>query len=208
MKGYLFDLDGTLIDSMDLHYQCWTEVLSTLGLRISKKEFMEKEGTNIYQLMRDITKIQDDALVVELVKRKDEIFREKYKFTPSPGVSIFLDCCLSHNIVTGIVTASSKDRLLRTLPDEFRDRFSVFVTSDDGGAGKPSPYPYRLGANKLGLHAEEIVVFENAPLGVQSAKAANMVCVGIGSTLSEQSLGDIDYFYDDFISLLNEWRFE
>lgn len=206
MRGYLFDLDGTLINSMDSHYDAWSVVLSTVRCAISKKEFMKLEGTNIYELMRKITKIDCDKTVAELVRAKDKIFVDNYMFALNPGVEEFINDCRINGIRLGIVTASSKVRLESTLPLEFRNNFTVIVTSDDGGPGKPDPYPYILGTNKLGASAEEVVVFENAPFGVQAAKAAQLMCVGIGTTLSREFLGSVDYYFKDFVELKQNWR--
>lgn len=201
MENYntiIFDLDGTLINSMDQHYFAWSEILKDEGIVISQIQFNKLEGMNIYELMKRLTKISDEKKIKLMVANKDKIFIENYVFKVNPGVEDLLERIKKLKIQCGIVTASSKFRIEQTIPLTFRNKFSVIITSDDKGPGKPDPWPYIQGLKKLGSNTEKTLVFENAPLGVKSAKAAGLTCIGIGTTVNRLSLKEADYFYSDF----------
>ena len=85
-KAVLFDLDGTLIDSMDLHYLCWCEVLAKHGKLIEKTDFLRLEGANIYELLSGLINCQDFSILKELIKIKDELFADRFGFNLYPGV--------------------------------------------------------------------------------------------------------------------------
>ncbi len=182
-RAVLFDLDGTLTDSMHLHYTCWEQLLTRYGVSLKKIDFFCLEGTNIYSLMSQLTKITDPELIEYLVREKDIIFHGKYKFNLFPGVVELMDYLQMIGLPFGLVTASSRKRLNNTMPKDFLDQFACIVTSDDLSVGKPSPEVYFEGARRLNIHPNHILAIENAPLGVKSAIAAGMRCLVVGNTL-------------------------
>jgi len=192
----LFDLDGTLIDSMTQHYKAWSEVLHRHGKQIGIEDFFALEGMNIYQLMTKITSITSPEIIKSLIREKDEIFIENFNFILYHGVLELVEKLKTKKYQLGIVTASSKYRFEKTIPDEFRSNFSAVVTSDDEGPGKPDPWPYLCGVRKINSVPKHTLVFENSPLGIASARAAKLTCVGIGSTITKDSLPMVDYYYD------------
>lgn len=202
----LFDLDGTLIDSMGIHYNAWLEVLHEVPATIAKQDFYLLEGTNIYELMGRLANISDKNAIHQLIDRKDQIFTKSYKFSLIDGVSEFIEKMSEKKVPMGIVTTSSMRRIEQTIPERFREQFSVIVTSDEGVPGKPHPRPYLAAAEKLAVSPEEIVVFENAPLGIQSAKSAGMRCIAVESTLDKSQLVGADYYIKNFRFFSDIWQ--
>jgi beta-phosphoglucomutase len=194
-RAILFDLDGTLTDSMHLHYSCWKEILDIHGVSLAKEDFFRLEGSNIYSLMSRLTQITDNESINSLIRAKDKIFSSKYKFNLYPGAIELLDYLQLAKLRLGLITASSRERLNSTMPPSFLEKFSCIVTSDDMAVGKPSPEVYMEGARRLDLHPDNITVIENAPLGVQSAVGAGMRCLVVGHTLPKSDFSEnIVYF--------------
>jgi beta-phosphoglucomutase-like phosphatase (HAD superfamily) len=82
--------------------------------------------------------------------------------------------------------------------------FETVVTAEDTARGKPDPEPYRLAAQRLGVAPSECLGVENAPLGVQSAKAAGMLCAALETTLPASRLGGADFVFHD-VEALSRW---
>jgi HAD superfamily hydrolase (TIGR01509 family) len=192
----LFDLDGTLIDSMTQHYKAWSEVLDRHGKQISIEDFFALEGMNIYQMMAKLTSITNPEIIKLIIREKDDLFIKNFDFILYHGALELIEKLKKKNYKMGIVTASSKYRFEKTIPEEFRNKFCAVVTSDDEGPGKPDPWPYLCGVSKINSIPKNTLVFENAPLGITSAKAAKLTCVGIGSTINRDSLPDVEYYYE------------
>ena len=201
-KAILFDLDGTLINSMEQHYLAWSYVLGDMNININSDEFYLQEGTNVYQLMSKYTSITDDLLLKDLVSKKDNIFLENYSFSLYPGVCELFERIKILNIQCGLVTASSSKRLFNSIPKYFLNNFKIFITSDDFGPGKPNPWPYRQGLLKIKEKASNTLVFENAKLGVQSARGANLTTIAIGNTSSRNSLRQANLYFNNFIDFI------
>jgi HAD superfamily hydrolase (TIGR01509 family) len=203
-KAVLFDLDGTLIKSMELHYHCWSQVLDEFGIRINRHNFLLSEGTNINRLMYEYTGLEDQHVIKNLIRSKDELFIKKFKFELYEGALEFLSLLNKMGKKLGLVTASSKLRLESTAPNWFIGFFDVIICSEDGGRGKPFPDPYLSASQKLRVDPDEILVIENAPLGIQASRAAKMDCIGISNTLPKELLGEANLHYSSFIEILEK----
>ena len=130
-----------------------------------------------------------------MIKIKDELFADRFGFNLYPGVQELKFHLIQSKIRLGIVTASSRERFNRTIPSVFSNDFECIVTGDDLPVGKPSPEVYLEGARRLGLASEEILVVENAPLGVKSALGAGMRCMVVGNTLPKSEFPEnVEYF--------------
>jgi beta-phosphoglucomutase len=197
-KGVLLDLDGTLIDSMPLHYRCWSETLERFGVSVDIEHFYASEGTKITDLMKKYTGIQEPSTIADLVREKDALFLERFSFSLYEGVREFLSECISLGVKLGLVTASSADRFNKSAPKSFREHFSVIITGDALPRGKPHPDPYLAGMRGLDLDPEHVLAVENAPLGITAAKAAGLQCVALAHTLGQPFLNEADYTYENF----------
>ncbi len=198
----LFDLDGTLIDSMNHHYGIWKDIVAEYGVFLDKREFFLDEGTNINKLMKKYIEIDDQQLIASLVQKKDQAYLESAEFCLMSGAKELLDWLESRGIPLGLVTAASRKRVSVSLPSNFLQRFGAVISGNDTTTGKPDPEPYLLGAQVLGVSTSNTIVFENAPLGVESGNRAGMITVGIGHTLDRNDLRKSYFYYRDFDDLL------
>ena len=203
-QAIFFDLDGTLIDSMEIHYFCWSKILKEYDISIKKDDFYLNEGRNIYSLMSSYSGLRDLDSIMTLIKKKDDLFNQLYRFELYTGVVDFFQYLMEFDLKLGLVTASSESRLKATIPAWFRNYFTVAVTSDDGGRGKPFSDPYEIAATKASVDSRRSLAIENAPLGVTSAKSAGMTTVALAHTLDKSILAEANYIYSSFVEFYEE----
>lgn len=206
-RAVLFDFDGTLARTLEDHFHAWQAALAHYGVQIGPEDYYPLEGTSVHELARGFARrvpaaMQDDEeLVSQLVTAKEAQYLAHHRFELYPGVEEFVEALRATGVRLGIVTAALHDRLVRSVPAEFLAKFDVIITSDQAPRGKPHPDPFLKGAELLGLRPEDCVVVENAPLGIRAAKAANIYCVGIASTMDRSLLSEADCVVHSFREL-------
>lgn len=205
-KAILFDLDGVLIDSIEQHIAAWQEVFQDYGVELPGLELRLSEGEKAELTARRLALKYgldlSDKQLEELVEKK----RNYYKRIATRGLRDIAGKvvaeCRKKGYITGIVTGSVRSNLEWTLSKAERDLFYEIITPPlDYNKGKPAPEPYLKAADKLGLEPRECLAIENAPLGIQSAKAAGMTCVAITTTLPRTELQGADYILSDLDGL-------
>lgn len=203
IKAILFDLDGTLVDTMTLHFAAWKKSIKQLyGINIKKEDFYRLEGIKLKKIAPTILKEYNfDTSTInykQLITLKEKFFLEKYKLKYYPYVLSTIKNIKLRKIKLGIVTSGLKKRLSKSLPREFLTNFDVIITGDDTKQGKPSKQPFYIAMKKLKLSPRECIIVENAPLGIKSAKKAKMFCFAITSTLQKRYLSEADIIVPNF----------
>ena len=203
IKGFLFDLDGTLIQSMYEHFIAWKKTFIKYGVEIHENDFYPLEGSKLSEIVKIISKKNriKKPNIKEIIKTKERYYNSSSNIIFYPGVENFIDSLIFKKIKKGIVTAGQKERVYNSLPINFLNKFDAVVTGNDTINGKPSPEPYLLGSRLLQLKKENCVVIENAPLGIKSAKAAGMFCIAISSTVEKSLLKEADILINNFNDL-------
>ncbi len=147
--------------------------------------------------------------VQEVVKKKENHYLKHHHFELYPGVLDLLRDLRMKKILTAVVTAALRNRLSGSVPVGFLESFDAVVTGDELKEGKPSPAPYLLAASKLNLTpAEECLVVENAPLGVESAKKAGIYCIALSTTMDPKYLHEADEILGSFQDLRKSPRIQ
>lgn len=200
IKGILFDFDGVVVKSMEQHFNAWQKAFAERGVHISPDEFFIMEGQGIDTISQKIGSDHSlSAADVQWVKERKVNFYnqfmtlEYYDYFPT-----LLKNLQHRDVPMGIVTGGTRERVGGIVEKHFQGVFSCVVTVDDVERGKPFPDPFLSGAEKLNLAPTECLVVENAPLGIQGAKAAGMTVIGITTTLATHYLNQADYILDDF----------
>jgi len=181
IKAVLFDMDGVLFDSMPNHAYSWNHAMTQFGLSITPEEAYMNEGRtgggtiNILAQRywhRDATEEEKQ----QIYAAKSELFNQLPEAKPMPGALEALQAVKEHGWKIVLVTGSGQKTLLDRLNQHYPGYFSseLMVTSFDVKQGKPAPEPYLMGLEKAGVRAEEALVVENAPLGVESAHKAGI----------------------------------
>ena len=179
--GYIFDCDGTIADNMPLHYRAWSMAMADFGGEYPEELFYAWGGRPTAVIVGLLNEKYGLALDVdETVQRK-----EKYYLTLIPEVvpvPEVLEIVKSmHGTVPLSVASGGHRELVEATLDVFgiRDLFQAIVCVEDYERGKPHPEPFLLAAKLMSVAPEDCVVFEDSPIGIEAAKAANMAWVHV-----------------------------
>jgi HAD superfamily hydrolase (TIGR01509 family) len=185
--GYLFDLDGTLVDTMPLHYAAWREALQRggFGRDLEEDYFYSLGGVPtrlVAQRVGEHYGIKLDAAKVEHVKEGIYLERLREAKLITPVVAFARRVARTHPVavVTGSMPDVARCALQRTGLDTL---FSIVVTPVDvpSGRGKPAPDMFLVAARRMGVAPERCLVFEDAEPGIAGARAAGMQVVFVPS---------------------------
>lgn len=174
--AYLFDLDGTVADSMPLHWISWRQSVEEHGGHFPLNLFYDWGGMPLLKSVELLNERFGYRMSPpEVVRRKEELYYELV-----PGLKA-IPAVLAHveaqhgRIPLAIVSGSPGAGIRRSLTQlGLLDRFDVLVGSEDYAHGKPHPEPFLTAAARLGVAPEHCLVFEDADPGIASAEAAGM----------------------------------
>ena len=218
LKAFLFDMDGVLFDSMPGHAVAWVKAVERYGLSMTAEEVYMNEGRTgagtINALAqrtwgRDATESEIKEIYAAKSEEFNRYFEQQGEAPVMPGVTDVLNQVRARGLMRVIVTGSGQLSLLDNLNRHFPGQFSreLMVTAFDVKRGKPDPEPYLMGLQKAHLRADEAVVIENAPLGVQAAHAAGIFTIAVNTgPLPDSALWDAgaDRVYPDMNALAAE----
>lgn len=202
-RAFLFDLDGTLVDSNAMHVASWEEVARRRGLPMQDPEHIGKCGMRTVAVIREILRWPvDDATAAAIGDEKEALYREWIAtrgIDAVPGAVPFVREAAARGIPCAIATSASPENLgacLRVLG--IRPLFRAFVTGNDVSRGKPAPDIFLLAAERLGVPPGDCLVFEDAPAGVAAAHAAGCRVVALLTSHDPSELAAADLLLPDF----------
>ena len=184
IKAVLFDMDGVLFDSMPNHAYAWSHAMTQFGLAMTAEEAYMNEGrtgsgTIDILAQRFWGRNATEEEKQRIYAAKSALFNTLPEAKPMPGAREALEaareCGAKIVLVTGSAQLSLIEHLELHYPGFFRKE--LMVTAFDVKRGKPNPEPYRMGLEKAGVRAEDAVVVENAPLGVEAGRAAGIFTI-------------------------------
>lgn len=180
----VFDLDGTLTDNMPLHQRAFDlfaarHGLPPIGLE-QRRRLDGKRNRDIFPILfgREI----DAATLKGFSHEKESLYRElsRGKLTPLPGLRELLHRMKSAGVPAAIATSAPPENVVHSLRElALEGAFAAVAKSEDLPRGKPFPDVFLAAAAALGLDPRRCLAFEDAPLGVEAARAAGMVCVAL-----------------------------
>jgi len=181
IKGLIFDCDGTLVDSMPLHWEAWRKAIELKGGIWRPDFFSSTKGMpeeNIVALYNERFRMNLDP--VDTVRIKHGLFRSQSgRFKPILHV---LDVVRRYNDVLPMAVASGGVRENVTLELEalgIQEIFQVILTADDDVRPKPDPDIFLEAAKRMDISPEHCQVFEDGDLGLQAARSAGMLSTDI-----------------------------
>ena len=180
-KAYLFDCDGTIVDSMPLHYVAWKKVLGEWDCEFEEEFFYSLGGMPVAEIIATLNEKNGLAMPVEHVMRKKEnlYYEILPQLTVVPEVLEHIDD--QHGqIPFAVVSGSTRDSVTASLKMlNLLDRFETLVCAGDYTKSKPDPEGYLMAADRLGVAPKDCLVFEDTEMGIQAATAGGMASVRI-----------------------------
>lgn len=188
LKAVLFDMDGVLFDSMPNHAYAWSHAMTDFGLKMEPEEVYMNEGRTGHGTINILSnrywgRNATDEEVQKIYDAKSALFNTLPEPQPMPGAMELLNKVRAQGLMRVIVTGSATHALLDRVNAAYPDIFSpeLMVTAFDVKHGKPNPEPYLMGLKKANIQADEAIVVENAPLGVQAAHAAGIFTIAVNT---------------------------
>lgn len=196
----MFDMDGVITDTMPVHLKAWQEAFRPYEVTVDRMDVYLREGMQSKAMAAGIAGEKKKSLSTEdldkIVSDKAAIFdrdaaEHARTFDGVPGILRMLrNNGIKTALVTGSRAKSAKTVLHKVGVEEL---FDLIITGDDTANGKPSPDPYLTAMSRLDVSRINCVVVENAPLGIQSAKAAGAeYVIGVTTSLDASYLKEAD----------------
>jgi HAD superfamily hydrolase (TIGR01509 family) len=179
--AYLFDCDGTITDSMPIHFVAWQRALEEYGVVFGEEQFYAWGGRTPAEVIADLNARQGLAIPADVVdRRREQIFLELLPQVGAvPEVLEHIEAAYG-KVPFAVVSGSSRESVTASLDAlGLRARFEVLVCAGDYVNGKPDPECYLMAAEALGVAPEKCLVFEDTEFGLQSAAAAGMAAVRV-----------------------------
>lgn len=195
IRGFLFDLDGVLVDTAQYHFLAWQRMAAELGIHFGEAENEQLKGVSRAESLNRILawggKTLSDAEKQHWMTLKNDWYLELVRGMPAddylPGAHEFLRASRAAGIKVALGSASKNAPLilerLGWIP-----LFDALVDGNVVTASKPDPEVFLEGARRLGLKPEECAVFEDSEAGVEAARRGGMKVVGIGHGLDADLL--------------------
>ena len=203
VKAVIFDLDGTLIDNNEYHLKTWKQFLLEEGIDISDENYNAHINgrTNKDAIEYIYGRKMSDEETMNYTLEKEALYRKIYKpfIKPVEGLIPFLEMLDKMNIPIGMATSGIQvniDFMFEHIP--IKKYFQVIVNSAHITNGKPHPEIYLKAASLLNISPAHCLVFEDAAVGIKSAKAAGMKVVAIDTTQPHNQLQEADIIIHDF----------
>lgn len=209
IKAVIFDLDGSLVDSMWIWKHIDIEYLGRFGIEIPDGLQKDIEGKSFsetavyfkerFQIPDSLEKMKEDWNKMAWDKYVHEVMLK-------PGAGDFLNYCIGHGIKLGIATSNSR-ALVEAVADArgFGKNFDCIMTACEVEKGKPSPDIYLAVADRLGVDPVQCLVFEDITAGIMAGKNAGMRVCAVEDTYSLHQTEDkkklADYYIRDYYEI-------
>jgi HAD superfamily hydrolase (TIGR01509 family) len=181
LGAYLFDLDGTIADSMPLHFRSWTQAVEEAGGRFPEADFYALGGVTLPKTVEILNERYGFTMPpAETARRKELLYLAMLPdVTPVASVLAVIERDRGR-IPFAVVSGSPRESIVNTLRRlGLLEDFRVIVGAEDYAHGKPDPEPFLTAADKLQVAPKDCLVFEDADAGIASAEAAGMLWVRI-----------------------------
>ncbi|MCU0775970.1 MAG: HAD family phosphatase [Ideonella sp.] len=187
MAALLFDLDGTLIDSMPHHHEAWVAWHARRARPLDADAFFRATaGRTNAEILAEMFPGEAADTITAMADEKEGLYRAiaATRLALVPGARAFMEAARAAGLPLAVCTASTPENMALAFVRFPIDRWADTVVSPaDGLRGKPHPDLFLEAARRLGVPAGECLVFEDAPLGIEAARRAGMRAVALTTTL-------------------------
>ncbi|MBQ0734124.1 beta-phosphoglucomutase [Aquimarina celericrescens] len=208
-KGFIFDLDGVIVDTAKYHFLAWQNLANSLGISFSLAQNEQLKGVSRVRSLEKILEWGDKTISEEEFTRLMREKNEEYLNYISkmdineilPDVPRILDNLISRGQAIALGSASKNARVILEKV-QLIDKFHAIVDGTNVSKAKPDPEVFLIGAQQLDISPEHCIVFEDSVAGIQAANTANMISIGIGDA---KVLHEADYIFTNFTEIKEEF---
>ncbi|HRV94705.1 MAG TPA: beta-phosphoglucomutase family hydrolase [Anaerolineae bacterium] len=192
IKGLIFDADGTLVDTMPMHYLAWQQTAQSMGGEFPEPLFYELAGVPTVRIVEILNeKFGYGFNPQEFTEIKENLYMEKYLPTVNPiepvvAVARKYQGRLPMAVATGAVQRVVQAALAAT---NLTDMFDTVVGADDVKHGKPAPDTFLEAARRLGVEPQYCLVYEDSDLGLEAAQRAGMTGIDVRPYIAQWKNG-------------------
>jgi HAD superfamily hydrolase (TIGR01509 family) len=182
-RAYLFDCDGTVVDSMPLHYLAWKQALGEWNCDFGEDTFYAWGGLPVAEVISRLNAQHGLKMPVAAVEvRKENLYYDNIsRLQVVSEVAEHIDAMYG-KIPFAVVSGSTRESVVKSLEAVgLLDKFDTLVCAGDYAKSKPDPEPFLLAASRLGVAPAACLVFEDTDMGIQAATAAGMASVKVPS---------------------------
>jgi HAD superfamily hydrolase (TIGR01509 family) len=210
-EAIIFDMDGTLVDSMWVWKDIDIEFLAERGMLFPEEFQSEIEGmsfTETAQYSKKRFQLKESVEELKAIWNYMAIDKYSHEVHFKPGAELFLQYCKEQGIPMGIATSNSIE-LVEAVAEskKLRDYIEVIVTSCEVPRGKPNPDVYLEVAARLGVNPKECLAFEDVPMGIMAARNAGLVVCAVDDDFSKGQVAEkkelADYYIHDYQQVLD-----
>ena len=204
-KGFIFDLDGVIVDTAKYHYLAWKKLANSIGVDFSETQNEQLKGVSRKRSLEKILAWGEKELSEDefgqLMERKNVDYLNHIADMDAseilPDVEQTLDHLIAQKqpIALGSASKNAREILAKV---KLLDKFDFIVDGNDVTKAKPDPEVFLQAASLLGLKPQDCIVFEDSLAGVQAANMASMVSIGIGD---KNILGEATCVFNDFTEI-------
>ena len=208
-RGYIFDLDGVIVDTAKYHFLAWKKLANSIGIDFSQEQNEQLKGVSRVKSLEKIlawgNKTISAAHFTRLMTSKnDDYLLHVHEMSESeilPDVIKILNFLGNESQPVALGSASKNARLILNKVNLI-DKFEAIVDGTNVSKAKPDPEVFLIAAKQLGMPPEDCIVFEDSVAGVQAANSANMISIGIGDA---KILHEADYIFRDFTEISTDF---
>jgi len=204
-KGFLFDLDGVIVDTAKYHYLAWKKLANELGFEFTVAQnelFKGVSRKRCLEILLDIGKIEatQEQFDTWMITKNEDYLAYIDKMDESeilPDVPKVLEFLKENNIPIALGSASKNAQPILEKVGLLH-YFDTIVDGNNVTKAKPDPEVFLLAAKQLGVNANDCIVFEDAVAGIEAANSAKMISIGIGD---DKVLSEAQFNFKDFTEI-------
>lgn len=204
-KGFIFDLDGVIVDTAKYHFLAWQKLAKSIGIDFSHEQNEQLKGVSRVKSLEKILAwgnktISEDKFNALMASKNDDYLSFIAKMNHDeilPDVPKVLNYLKEQEQPISLGSASKNARQILEKVDLLK-QFDAIVDGNDVSKAKPDPEVFLIAAKALNIKPKDCIVFEDSVAGVQAANTANMISIGIGE---KSVLHEADYVFSDFTEI-------
>jgi beta-phosphoglucomutase len=208
-KGFIFDLDGVIVDTAKYHFLAWRKLANSIGVDFTEKQNEQLKGVSRIKSLEKILSWGNKTLSEEefnkLMAQKNEDYLSYINKMDEneilPDVPKILNYLIEEK--QGVALGSASKNAIAILKRvKLTDKFQAIIDGNNVTKGKPNPEVFLKASEKLAINPENCIVFEDAIAGIQAANSANMITIGIGD---KNILNEADFVFNDFTQISTDF---